>query len=72
LTLNTSLQGVIVGCGLIGHKRAKAFDGAITVCCDVQEARAEQMARDFPGVWPTTDWRAAVQRDDKTSRSSHR
>ena len=64
MTLNTSLQGVIVGCGLIGRKRAKAFDGAITVCCDVQEARAEQMARDFPGVWPTTDWRTAVQRDD--------
>jgi len=58
------LHGAVIGCGLIGRKRAKAFGGAITVCCDVQEARAEQMARDFPGVWPTTNWESAVERDD--------
>ncbi|HXB74350.1 MAG TPA: Gfo/Idh/MocA family oxidoreductase [Candidatus Acidoferrales bacterium] len=64
MTHRTSLRGAIIGCGLIGRKRAAALDGTITVCCDVQEARAEQLARDFPGVRPTTDWQAAVRRDD--------
>jgi predicted dehydrogenase len=64
LPLNTGLHGAIIGCGLIGRKRATAFHGAITVCCDVQEARAGQLAQDFPGVSPVTDWQAAVRRDD--------
>ncbi len=59
------MRGALIGCGLIGHKRAAALrDGAITVCCDVQEDRAEKLAAKFPGVWPTTDWQAAVERDD--------
>ena len=62
--MSHSPQGAIVGCGLIGRKRATALSGAIAVCCDVQEARAGQLARAFPGVCPTTDWQAAVRRDD--------
>jgi predicted dehydrogenase len=65
LTLDTSLRGAIIGCGLIGHKRASALRGcAITVCCDIREERAGELAARFPGVWPTTDWQAAVRRDD--------
>jgi hypothetical protein len=59
------LRGAIVGCGLIGHKRAAALrDCAITVCCDVREDRAEALAAKFPRSCSTTDWRAAVGRDD--------
>jgi predicted dehydrogenase len=50
---------------MIGHKRAAALpNGAITVCCDIREDRAEALAAKFPGIWPTTDWQAAVRRDD--------
>ncbi len=65
LTLATSLRGAIIGCGQIGHKRAAALRGcAITVCCDIRQDRAEELAAKFPGVWPTTDWQAVVRRDD--------
>ena len=30
----------------------------------MREDRAEELAAKFPGVWPTTDWEAAVGRDD--------
>src|SRR5471030_926524 len=65
LIQETPLRGAIIGCGLIGHKRASALRGcAITVCCDIREDRAEQLAAKYPHSWPTTDWQAAVKRDD--------
>ena len=41
----------IIGCGLIGQKRAKALSGAkLVACADLNLERAEALARSFPGV----------------------
>ena len=55
----------IVGCGLIGQKRAKALAGArLTACADVQLPRAQALAATSPGAFATADWRAAIDRGD--------
>lgn len=63
--MNEPLGVAIIGCGLIGRKRAQALGKArLVVCADVDEARANSLASDFPGCEVTSDWRAAVQRGD--------
>jgi predicted dehydrogenase len=55
----------IVGCGLIGQKRAKALAGArLVACADVSRARADALASAHPGAAASTDWRSAVDRQD--------
>ena len=55
----------IVGCGLIGQKRAHCLaDARLLVCADVDRNRAASLARAFPGAEATDDWRAAVERRD--------
>jgi predicted dehydrogenase len=56
----------IVGCGLIGRKRAGALCGAhLAACADVRAEQAEALAAAFaPGIPATSDWRAAVNRPD--------
>lgn len=55
----------IVGCGLIGQKRAKALAGArLVVCADSNLAKAEQLARGAEECVATSDWRQAVGRKD--------
>ena len=55
----------IVGCGLIGQKRATALAGArLAVCVDSHLARAEELARSAQGCVATDDWRNAVSRAD--------
>jgi predicted dehydrogenase len=62
----TSPCGVaIVGCGLIGRKRARALAGAkLTVCADAELQRAEALAAETPGTAATADWRTAISRRD--------
>lgn len=56
-----SLGVAIVGCGLIGQKRAKALGGArLVTCADLDRARAEALARTAPGAAAADDWRAAI------------
>ena len=51
----------IVGCGLIGSKRAQALAGArLGRCCDLDRGRAQGLAAAHPGAETTTDWRAAA------------
>jgi len=51
----------IVGCGLIGQKRARALGSArLLACADVQRDRAEALARTSPGATATDDWRSIV------------
>jgi len=51
----------IVGCGLIGQKRAKALgDAKLSIVCDA----VEQQTRNIPAPKSTTKWRDAVTRDD--------
>ena len=55
----------IVGCGLIGQKRARALAGAqLTACADLERERAEALARTAPGAVASDDWRAAIDRAD--------
>jgi predicted dehydrogenase len=62
----SQIPGVaILGCGMIGQKRSKALGGAkLVVCADVNEKRASSLATAYPGSDATTEWRAAVCRDD--------
>jgi predicted dehydrogenase len=58
----------IVGCGLIGQKRARALAGArLAVCVDQDRARAEQLASSSQGCVAAADWREAVNRPDVTA-----
>jgi predicted dehydrogenase len=58
------MRVAIIGCGLIGQKRAKALGTArLTVCCDVDEARAGNLAR-LHSAAVSTDWRDVVARPD--------
>lgn len=55
----------VVGCGLIGTKRARALSGARpTVFCDVNEQRADALARQYAGAEVSGDWQATVARTD--------
>lgn len=55
----------IIGCGLIGQKRAKTLAKCCLVACVDQVAeRAENLARQFPGCVALTDWRGVVTRAD--------
>ncbi len=51
------LNVAIVGCGLIGTRRAQSLAGArLAICCDVDPARAQTLAAMHPGAAPATDW----------------
>ena len=55
----------IVGCGLIGQKRARALAGArLVACADRDAGRAGALARSVPGAVAAGDWRSAIDRTD--------
>jgi predicted dehydrogenase len=55
----------IVGCGLVGRKRAQALGRSrLVAAADVDGARAEALAADFPGCAVERDWARAVTRPD--------
>jgi predicted dehydrogenase len=55
----------IIGCGLIGQKRARALANAnLVACADTVKERAEALARTWPGALPETDWRKVAERSD--------
>jgi predicted dehydrogenase len=55
----------IIGCGLIGNKRARALgDHSLVACADTVLSRAQALADLYPGYQATTDWRAAATRAD--------
>lgn len=57
----SELLGVaIIGCGLIGKKRAAALQPArLVACADVQLPRAQALAQSY-GAHATADWQAAI------------
>ena len=60
-----SVNIAIVGCGLIGQKRAKSLAGArLVACADSNFAKADQLARSTAGCIATQDWRQAIGRED--------
>lgn len=59
--MSNSPRVAIVGCGLIGQKRARALGPArLAACIDVVEERAAALARTVLGCRALTDWRAAL------------
>lgn len=55
----------IIGCGLIGQKRAQVLGPArLVACVDAVLERAEALARLHVGAFATTDWAAVVARPD--------
>jgi predicted dehydrogenase len=57
----------IIGCGLIGNKRAKALpkDDVLIAAADVNLVRAQQFAASYPSCQHVSaDWRSIVTRDD--------
>jgi predicted dehydrogenase len=56
---------VVVGCGLIGNKRARSLgDSTVVAAVDIDQARARKLADEFPGCAVLGDWREAVRRPD--------
>lgn len=65
MTQTGELGVAIVGCGLIGQKRALALGPArLVACADVSLERAQQLAASSPGALATTDGPAAISRAD--------
>jgi len=55
----------IVGCGLIGKKRAKAIgEGRLVACADADRARADALAAEWPAAQAYDDWKPLVGRSD--------
>jgi predicted dehydrogenase len=55
----------IIGCGLIGQKRAKTLKNAcLTVCVDHIREKADALAKQHPGCIALTDWREAIAHKD--------
>ena len=59
------MRAAIIGCGLIGRKRAQALANCrLAVCCDSVGDRAESLASTAAGAVALTDWQSAIQRPD--------
>lgn len=59
------MRVAIIGCGLIGQKRAQSLgDSRLVVVADANLARAQQLAARYPGCEVADDWSAALARDD--------
>jgi predicted dehydrogenase len=59
------MRVAIIGCGLIGGKRAAALSPCrLVACCDAVPERAQALARTAPGAEAGTDWRDMVARAD--------
>ena len=55
----------IIGCGLIGQKRAKSLAGGkLVACADISVDRAERLARQFPNCEGLNDWKRVIDRKD--------
>lgn len=55
------LRFALVGCGLIGRKRASALEkGILRYACDLDATRAVELAQTHPGCTAVTDFRTAL------------
>ncbi|HTL69070.1 MAG TPA: Gfo/Idh/MocA family oxidoreductase [Lacunisphaera sp.] len=59
--LQNPLRVAIIGCGLIGRKRAARLPaGALAYACDLDATRAADLAKGSPGCRSVTDYRAIL------------
>jgi predicted dehydrogenase len=60
--MDTTLDIAIIGCGLIGRKRAANLAGGrLVMACDLDQSRAEALAALVPGCRTTTDLAEALR-----------
>jgi predicted dehydrogenase len=65
MTTASDLGVAIIGCGLIGQKRAAALgDARVVACADVRLEAAQALACQTPGASAVADWRTVVDRSD--------
>ena len=65
MTAEIQVGVAIIGCGLIGNKRAQAIGQAkLIACADVKVERAQELARRTPGAEAYRDWRRLMDRSD--------
>jgi predicted dehydrogenase len=58
------LRVAIIGCGLMGHRRARHLAGArLVFCADVDPSRANSLAALVEGCVAAADWRPLLSRD---------
>jgi predicted dehydrogenase len=58
------LKVAIIGCGLMGEKRARHLCGARLVsCADIDSLQSARVASLHPGCTPVSDWRPLLNRD---------
>ena len=64
-SLNATLGVALVGCGLVGRKRAAALAGArLVACADTVAERAVELAGSSPGAIAIDRWQDAVAHPD--------
>lgn len=55
------MKVAIIGCGLIGQRRANYLSGCeLVACCDQASAKAQQLAEKFPSAKVVADWRTIM------------
>ena len=58
------IRVAIIGCGLVGQKRARALAGAkLVACVDPDRSRAGDLARNAKGCTVFPDWRSVIRSD---------
>ena len=60
------MRFAIIGCGLVGRKRADAIHSLghkVSLVIDTEHARASALAAQFPGARAETEWRAVLDDD---------
>jgi predicted dehydrogenase len=59
------MKVAIIGCGLIGQKRAKTLGNCqLVACVDQISEKAEVLAKQHPGCMALTNWQAVIKRAD--------
>lgn len=60
------MKAAIIGCGLIGQKRANKLMGGISLsaCVDLDRSKAESLAKQHPHCDVYTDWREVIKRPE--------
>jgi predicted dehydrogenase len=59
------LRAAIVGCGLIGQRRARTMTGAkLVACADIDLKKANALAESAPGCVAFGDWRELIARTE--------
>ena len=59
------IRTAIIGCGLIGQKRAKSLGASsLAMCCDHNPQRAAALASKYSGAKATVHWEEAIVHPD--------